>query len=241
MRIAVISDIHANADAFWAVLEDIRRQAVAEIICLGDAIGYGAEPQPVVERLRSEGIVSVIGNHDLAAVEPHYLKWFNPTARQSLEHSISQLSTSSVEHLRTFPRAIVRHGCRFVHGFPPASPILYQFAIRARRITTVLREANEPVCFTGHTHELEIITWDGSTWSRAPLEKGVIQLDPTRKYIVNIGSVGQPRDGTSHAKYVVWDLEKRRLELRFVDYDVEAAVEKILAAGLPPAHAYRLR
>jgi len=241
MKIAVISDIHANLEAFRSVLEDIDRQAVDEIVCLGDAIGYGPDPEAVVRLLRERGMVSVVGNHDLAAVESHYLQWFNPQARVSLKQNIAALSQQSIDYIRGFGRSLVRHGCRFVHGFPPASPILYQFAVHARRITTVFREASEPVCFTGHTHELEIITWDGSTWARAPLEKGVTRLEAGKKYIVNIGSVGQPRDGNNNAKYVIWMPDSNRLELRYVPYDIESVVEKIIAAGLPAAHAYRLR
>jgi len=241
MKIAVISDIHANMEAFTAVLGDIDRTAVDDLICLGDAIGYGPEPDAVVRLLRHREIASVVGNHDLAAIEPHYLHWFNPPARVSLKQSIAALSQPSIEYIRGFRRYMVRHGCRFVHGFPPASPILYQFAVQAKRITSAFRQAVEPVCFTGHTHELEIITWDGATWARAPLEQGVTTLETGKKYIVNIGSVGQPRDGNNSAKYVIWMPDSHRLELRFVPYDVESVVKKILAAGLPAAHAYRLR
>lgn len=241
MRIAVISDIHANREAFAAVLEDLGRMGVDETVCLGDAIGYGPEPETVVGMLRAGAIPSVIGNHDLAAIEPHYLHWFNTPARVSLKQSIAALSQPSIEYIRGFSRYMVRHGSRFVHGFPPASPILYQFAVQAKRITSVFRQAVEPVCFTGHTHELEIITWDGVTWARAPLEQGVTFLETDKKYIVNIGSVGQPRDGNNTAKYVIWMPDSHRLELRFVPYDVESVIKKILAAGLPAAHAYRLR
>ena len=241
MRIAIISDLHANMEAFEAVLADIDQKGVDESICLGDAIGYGPDPEAVVQRVRERGIPSVIGNHDLAAVEPHYLHWFNPPARESLEQSIRKLSDGSIKFLQGLKRCLVRHGCRFVHGFPPNSPILYQFAVKAKRITEVFQKAAEPVCFTGHTHELEIITWDGSTWSRSPLEKGAIGLADDRQYIVNIGSVGQPRDGNNNAKYVIWDTEKKELNVRYVPYDIESVVKKIIAGGLPAAHAYRLR
>jgi predicted phosphodiesterase len=241
MKIAVISDIHANLEAFTAVLEEIDRTGVDDIICLGDAVGYGPDPDAVVRLLGDRGIVSVVGNHDLAAVEPHYLQWFNPPARFSLRYSIAELSPPAVALLRSLSRSMVRHSARFVHGFPPASPFLYQFAVPANRITAVFREAGEHICFTGHTHELEIITWDGFTWSRTPLKKGTTRLSAGRKYIVNIGSVGQPRDGDNNAKYVVWMPDRHLLELRFVPYDIEAVVKKIIAAGLPAAHAYRLR
>lgn len=241
MKIAVISDIHANKEAFQAVLLDMLEKGADDSICLGDAIGYGPDPEAVVQLLLEKGIPSVVGNHDLAAVEQHYLHWFNPTARASLEQSLAMLSETSIKFLQSLKRSLVRHGCRFVHGFPPNSPILYQFAIKAKQITEVFRKSTEPVCFTGHTHELEIITWDGSTWSRTALERGVTQLADDKKYIVNIGSVGQPRDGNNNAKYVIWDPEGKRLELRFVPYDIESVVKKIIATGLPASHAYRLR
>lgn len=241
MKIAVISDIHANSEALQAVLEDMDRVGVDDAICLGDAIGYGPDPEVVVNLLRKRRISTVVGNHDLAAVEPHYLHWFNPTARASLEKNIELLSTESIKFLQNLKRSLVRHGCRFVHGFPPNSPILYQFAVKAKRITEVFQTAAEPVCFTGHTHELEIITWFGATWSRAPLEKGVTPLARDKKYIVNIGSVGQPRDGNNNAKYVIWSPEEHLLELRFVPYDIETVMKKIMASDLPAAHAYRLR
>ena len=241
MRIAVISDIHGNMDAFEAVLADMDHQRPDTVYCLGDAIGYGAESERVVQCMRRRKIPSVLGNHELAAVDARQMRWFNPVARTSLKKTIAMLSEASLHHIGEWPSFMTDGDCRFVHGFPPDRIRTYLFEASEGRLKRTLNRLDERIAFVGHTHELEMIGYDGSVLERRNLDKGTVVLDGSRRYIVSVGSVGQPRDGSNHAKYAVWNTAAHALEIRYVPYDIEAAVGKILAAGLPESHALRLR
>jgi len=241
MRIAVISDIHGNLEAFLEVLGDIQQSSVDEIICLGDIIGYGPNPEEVIQKVRELDIPTVMGNHELAVLDRKALKWFNPVARTSLKKTIQFLSEDSIRYIRELPLSIVSHGCRFVHGFPPDSVRTYLFQISDEELFDALKEMNEMICYIGHTHMLKLIQFDGDSVTKNPLKEGVTNIDTELRYIINIGSVGQPRDGNNKAKYVIWDTDKNRLELKYIPYDFKSVAERIITKGLPEAHARRLR
>lgn len=238
--IAIISDIHGNMEALQAVLEDIDDFGVEEIHCLGDNIGYGPEPEAVVDALCRRGIVSVLGNHELAATDPAYLKWFNPVARQSLEQSLPRLGAGQIGYIESLQPYRVVSGARLVHGFPPDSPVTYLFQMVGRKLHRAMASLEETICFVGHTHELELIDFNGQGVTRERLDEGRKTLAAGHRYIVNAGSVGQPRDGNKQAKYVLWTPDQCALEIRFVSYDARATADKILRAGLPASHAHRL-
>jgi predicted phosphodiesterase len=241
MRIGVISDIHGNHEALQAVLEDLDRHEIHSIFCLGDLIGYGPAPDAVTLAIRDREIETVMGNHELGTMDPSHMRWFNPPARESLKITAGMLSKASLDFIATLKPSRVRFGCRFVHGFPLDSVNTYAFAVTDNRVTHTFKAMKENLCFIGHTHLLEIIDFDGQNLSRSPLLKGITRLSSDRKYIVNIGSVGQPRDGNHDAKYVIYDTEKLTVELRYIAYDIQAVMQKIRAAGLPEIHAERLR
>jgi diadenosine tetraphosphatase ApaH/serine/threonine PP2A family protein phosphatase len=117
----------------------------------------------------------------------------------------------------------------------------YAFAVTDNRMCNTFKSMTEKICFIGHTHLLEIIHYDGQRLSRSPLSEGITRLSSDHQYIVNIGSVGQPRDGNHDAKYVIFDTEQLTVDLRYIAYDIEAVMQKIRAAGLPGVHAERLR
>lgn len=240
MRIAIVSDIHGNLEAFNQVLTDIDRSKVDEIICLGDNIGYGPEPDQVIKAVAARQIPSVIGNHELAVIHPKYLKWFNPVARKSLEKSLPLLSDQSLSYISKQNQYLVSHRCRFVHGFPPDSALIYMFQVSDHRKQQALEKMTEHICFIGHTHMLEMACYNGQTFESSDLNQGITRLEIDKKYIFNIGSVGQPRDGDNRAKYAIWDISRHTLEIRFVAYDIGAVVDKMKKAGLPEEHARRL-
>ena len=240
MRLAIVSDIHGNLDAFEQVLIDIDRSNVDDIISLGDNIGYGPQPDQVVKKILARHIPSIMGNHELAAVEPKYLSWFNPVARESLLKTFTLLSDQSRQYIAKQKFHQISHGCRFVHGFPPDSALIYLFQVSDNKKMRTLAQMNERICFVGHTHMLEMLNYNGDSIECEPLIRGVTALNKDKKYILNIGSVGQPRDGDKNAKYVIWDSSQNTIEVRFIPYDIAAAVEKIRAAGLPEEHARRL-
>ncbi len=240
MKIAVISDIHGNLTAFKAVLADIETLGVSDIVSLGDLVGYGPHPEAVVRIIQDRRIPTVQGNHDRAVAEPRYLKWFNPEARRSLEMTREMLSEAALAFVGSRAPFITRDGCRFVHGFPPDSLSTYLFQVTENRLRAAFEELPEMRCFVGHTHELILMGCDGAETERVPFQEGAVQLQADHRYIINIGSVGQPRDGDSRAKYVVYDDAADALEVRFAAYDIQETVDAIIKAGLPRSHADRL-
>jgi predicted phosphodiesterase len=240
MKIAVLSDIHGNMDAFEKVLEDIERCRPDAVYSLGDNIGYGAEPERVIQALVRLRIPSVLGNHELAVQKPDFLSWFNPAARASLTMTFDMLSPDSMNFVRGLPRHLVAQSLRFVHGFPPDSPTLYGFQVEKRVKRQVIRDLPERICFFGHTHILEIAAYEDGALVDVAFQEGLNRLQPDHKHLINIGSVGQPRDGDIRAKYVIWDSSEETLDIRCVSYDAQAAAAKIIAAGLPEVHARRL-
>lgn len=226
-------------DAFIEVQAELTAIGVDETICLGDCVGYGAESEQVVAAVNDLEIPIVMGNHELALVQPKQIKWFNPLARASLEMTRTNLTPEALAIVASWPRSLVRHGSRFVHGFPPDKAKMYLFQAREDHLQRAFTRADERLCFVGHTHDLELISFDGSKIERSPLEAPV-HLKHDCRYIINVGSVGQPRDGGKRAKYVLWDTEEDTLMVGRVTYDNARAAEKIRQAGLPEAHASKL-
>jgi predicted phosphodiesterase len=240
MKIAVISDIHGNMDAFERVLEDIDTSNVDTIVSLGDNVGYGPEPEAVIRKIQEREIPSIMGNHEMAVADQKHLGWFNITARESLIKTRKFLSRESIAYISRFNSSLVDFDCRFVHGFPPDSPTTYSFQVSENELYETFQKLDENLCFIGHTHYLQIIDYDGQTFDEAPLEKGVTELPEDRKCIVNVGSVGQPRDGNNNAKYVIWNSSAKTIEVKYIPYDIARVVDKIYALGLPKVHANRL-
>ena len=240
MKTAIISDIHGNYDAFREVVEDIEKSGVERIVSLGDNIGYGPEPDRVVQEIIMRGIPSVLGNHELAINEKEYLNWFNPVARKSLLKTRGLLSASTLAYIEKLEPFLILDDSRCVHGFPPDSPLIYMFQASESRKKEVFEEIPERLTFIGHTHTLEMIGYDGEKMVYDDLPEGLTNLEKDKKYIINIGSVGQPRDDSSDAKYVIWDSTADTIDIRFIPYDIASVVKKIKDAGLPEDHANRL-
>jgi predicted phosphodiesterase len=240
MRLAVLSDIHGNLEAFKEVLADMDRAQVEGVMCLGDNIGYGPEPEAVVNLVRRRNMPCVMGNHELAAIEPQYLERMNPSPRKSALLTRNLLSAETVAYISTLKPFMIFHGALCVHGCPPDSVTTYLFQVSATRLARLFRAMKERVCFAGHTHDLEIISFDGTQVTQASLPEGRVRLESGRQYIINVGSVGQPRDGNNNAKYVIWDTHEETVDVRFVPYDIAKTVKKILELGFPAFNAERL-
>jgi predicted phosphodiesterase len=240
MRLAVVSDIHGNLEAFKQVLLDIDRSKVDGVACLGDCIGYGPEPDQVVSLVRRKNIPSVMGNHELGLVNKSYLGWFNQPTRRSLLLTQELLSADTLEFIKNLQSALIFQGYRLVHGFPPESITTYLFDVFQSEFVRAFSDMQEDMCFVGHTHVPEIVGFDGHKVSRDPLHQGLRSLDDGNKYIINVGSVGQPRDGNNRAKYVIWDSSRQTVDLRYVAYDIAITVKRILELGFPELNAQRL-
>ncbi len=240
MLVAILADIHANLEAFQAVLFDIKKKAPDAVLCLGDLIGYGPDPEEVVGLVRREGYISVIGNHEAALADRRLLLWFNFQARENARRTEELLSFASREFCRNLPRSLPYQGATFVHGFPPDSVLIYLSRKTDREIGSFLSKTTGDLFFVGHTHTLGIVGWDGVQLRRERLAEGIFRLRNGCKYIVNAGSVGQPRDGDNRAKYLLWDTGKSCIETVFVAYDHQTTARKIIDLGFPDDYALRL-
>ena len=243
-RLAVLSDIHANYEALVCVLSDIEALGIADLVCLGDTIGYGPEPERCARIILDRHIPSCLGNHEFGLQNRRNRAWFNPQARQALDRTRELLSQDTIDRLCALPPVLALGGVRYVHGCPPESPTEYLFNLDDGQLLRRFGLYPEPLCFAGHTHELALYSLSGDpstgTIVRQPLPQGPTILDPAERHILNIGSVGQPRDGDNHAKYCVFTPSEHTVEIRFVPYDIAATAEKIVQAGLPKAYADRL-
>ena len=152
MRTAIITDIHANIEALDAVLADCHGAGVNEVIALGDLVGYGHDPEAVIQRLVERRIPSVIGNHEMALLEDSYLAHFNDEGAKAIRLHRQWLSTASLNYIQSLPRVIVRHGARFVHGLPPDSAINYVSRTPETRVRRIMALLKQRISFTGHTH-----------------------------------------------------------------------------------------
>lgn len=240
MRLAVLSDIHGNLEALKQVLADMKGCRIDQRICLGDMVGYGPDPEAVVRLIRKLKIPSVLGNHELALIKPKYLRWFNPVCRESLLRTKDLLDPGTVDYFKTLPPNLIMGQALFVHGCPPDSMLTYLFAVSEADLEPIIRQRPETLFFVGHTHELLWMSFDGKTVASNPLGRETVALRPDRKYVINVGSVGQPRDGDNQAKYLIWDDEAQNIEVRFVPYDIARTARKIIQQGFPEIHARRL-
>lgn len=237
MRIAVISDIHANQAAFKAVWSDLRNQGIEHVISLGDQVGYGAEPAEVVDLLASLGVACLAGNHEAGLTGRAPLERFNPLAQKSLELTHKLLGPAALAALAGLPFSLTREGARFAHGFPPDSAFVYLTEVTNAQVRQALEGMEERLCFVGHTHRLELVELRHGKVRRWTPEEGVFQLDKNARLIVNVGAVGQPRGQGPAAGYVIWDTRDQALEVRRVGYDHQAAAARIIEQGMPPLYA----
>jgi len=241
VKVAVLSDIHGNMEALEAVEADLRLQGADRVICLGDNIGYGPDPQAVVDRLRQRGYLSILGNHEFALGDPRGRRWFNFQAAENNIETEKLLSKDNKEFCCRLPNSIEVEEAHFVHGYPPASVFRYLDRQSDASIATLFGSTPATLFFVGHTHRLALVSGRNGTVTRRALQEETVMLEPDTKYIVNCGSVGQPRDGDRRAKYIVWDRVKRQLIVRFVAYDQKKTMQKIRDLGFPEIYALRLR
>lgn len=233
---AVISDIHGNLEALGAVLRDVP-EGVEEVYCLGDVVGYGADPDGCCDVVREAGMPLISGNHDRAVTDLGTdLEWFNPVAAAAVRWTREHLSAKNADFLRTRPTTMRRGDVLFVHG-SVRDPDEYVFTESAARENLEILRSDYPdvrVCFFGHTHVKTIVPAPNGSSAGG----NVFDLGAGGPYMINPGSVGQPRDGDTFASYVL--VEGAEIAYRFVEYDVRRAQAKIRAAGLPDMLADRL-
>lgn len=239
MRIAVLSDIHANLAALDAVLADAG--PVDAIWQLGDIVGYGPEPDAVVERLRGIGATGVRGNHDAAACGGPEIEWFNPDARRAMEWTRRAVSASTVEWLASLPTLLTNGDAELVHGSHRDPLWEYVMSERVARDNVALLGEGIALGFHGHTHMPVAYVDDDGDRLRTVRGRPDTKLElGARRALVNPGSVGQPRDGDPRASYLVWEPEARRVTWHRVGYDIGAVQAAMREARLPASLTARL-
>ena len=236
MRYAVLGDIHSNLHALEVVLDHMDREGVDRVLCVGDIVGYGAGPEECVQIMREREALVVAGNHDWAVADRIDTTNFNAYARDSVDWTRQRLSDEELSYLAELPLVEQLENLTIVHS-DLYSPEFFGYIQTLYDAALSFQQMKKPVCFLGHSH-VPIVFYDGDpiTYfcdSDFAVPNGV-------KAIVNVGSVGQPRDSDPRASYVIYDDQKRRILIRRVPYDTEAAAFSILDAGLPAANARRL-
>jgi predicted phosphodiesterase len=236
LKIGIVSDIHGNIHALKAVEEALNREGVEEVWSLGDTIGYGAFPSECVSWVRENCSKAVLGNHELAAlgfVEPEEL---NDVAAKAVRWSRERLSREDIAYLRSLPLHDTAYGCRLVHD-TPAAPGSMEYILDKGSAYRALLSLKEKVCLFGHTHIPVAYRLLGSAVDKLSLP---IVLIRGGRYLINPGSVGQPRDRDPRASFGVLDLEENAFYLHRIEYNVKEAARAILNAGLPEFLAARL-
>ncbi|HEV8586537.1 MAG TPA: metallophosphoesterase family protein [Methylomirabilota bacterium] len=237
MRYAIVSDVHGNLEALRAVLADAASR-VDGVLCLGDSVGYGADPVACVDLLEQRARAVVAGNHEYGVAGLLSLDWFNRWARAAAEWTRERLDDDHRAWLAALPLVRELEDATLVHA-SPVEPDEWDYLVTPDDGWAAFGHFATRWCFVGHSHVPG--AWSlGSSGPDFEPRPAVISAEAGRRYIVNVGSVGQPRDRDPRAAYGVWDVEAGRVELRRVAYDVEAARAKILAAGLPRFLADRL-
>jgi len=244
MRYLVLSDLHANIDALDAVLGCIGTSTYDRLIVLGDLVGYGAQPNAVVARIRELSPAAIVrGNHDKVASGQASSEGFNPTAQRAAEWTRRALSAESREYLAALPEGplVIDDLLEICHGSPVDEDAYIFGELDA---ADALVAARMPVCLYGHTHLPAAVALDErrslTVLFRGAGDQHRLRFEDDKRYLVNPGSVGQPRDGDPRAACAVLDTAAREVFIRRVEYPVERARDRILAAGLPKALGNRL-
>jgi len=220
MRYGIFSDIHSNLEALEAVLEALKKEKVDRYLCAGDIVGYAADPGECLKIIKGLNCPTVCGNHDWAVADMFDCSAFNDAARAAVEWTKVNLSGPEKDYLKGLPLVYEEEKITMVHG-SLVRPEAFEYVFGGEAAAKTIELCKTDICFIGHTHQ--------------PFEyhKGI-------KCLVNVGSVGQPRDGDPKAAYCVFDSESGQVRIKRVEYDVRSAMKKILAAGLPEYLAMRL-
>ncbi|MEW6517013.1 MAG: metallophosphoesterase family protein [candidate division FCPU426 bacterium] len=247
MRVAVVADIHANWEALCAVWDDICRQQADTVYCLGDVVGYGADPHKCWEWVNAHCQLRLRGNHEEGVARPEREAGMNPAAAAAIRWTRNQLSPTAIEEMGDWPLVATGADARLVHS-SPFEPLAFHYISSRWEAENAFLNFNEKACFFGHTHAASVVEEIVSGALRVmavPSAKETtvqlhLSLEKDKRYLVNPGSVGQPRDQDPRAKWLLVQDKPPILEFRAVPYDIALAQMKILDAGLPKILAERL-
>ena len=238
MKYLIFSDVHGNLEALEAVVVRGKTLGVEFYICLGDIIGYGANPNECIETVRNfPDCVCVKGNHDAAVVDPSERSFFHSVALEGVLYTEAELTEENKKYIADLPYVYTTELFIAVHA-SPYKPESWEYVLDQGGAKRSFGAMQQQVAFIGHSHTPVVFSDDGRAERFLPGDR--LKIAKGIRYVVNVGSVGQPRDGNPDASFVVFDDQTLAVEIVRVEYDRKAAAEKILKAGLPPVLAERL-
>lgn len=243
MRMAIFSDIHGNLEAMEAFVEHVMRKEVDRFVCLGDLVGYGANPSECISLVRSlPNIVVTLGNHDAAVLWDSSPYMMNDPAKEVILWCMENLSEDEKEYLASLPLSHCFNGIKFSHA-NPYDPKGWHYVNNRKSALRCFRSCKEKLLFVGHTH-IPLVTTKKNILQvlfEEPEHEKSIKIDISKRQIFNCGSIGQPRTGTHELNYLIFDSREATITYYAIPYDYEFAGKKIIDAGLPPTLARRLK
>ena len=237
MKYGIFGDVHGNIEAFEKVIEFYKNENIDEYLCVGDIVGYGTNPSECIEEIKRLKAETVCGNHDWAAAGILPLYDLNPAAKSAVEWTRENLNLNDKEFLKKLKLINEKKDFYVVHG-SLYKPGLFPYILDVELAYQCFCEMNRDLCFVGHSHRAGFFFMQDERVDYT--RESLVKVKPEVKYIVNVGSVGQPRDGDPRAAFCIFDTDKSTIEIKRVDYDIETAKNSILNAGLPEVLAYRL-
>lgn len=237
MRWGIFADIHGNLEALNTVLTALGKECIDKYLCLGDIVGYGASPGECISEIKKINPVTIAGNHDWAAVNLFNTSYFNPHAKAAVLWTQQFLSYEDKQFLKRLELVYQKDELTLVHGSLD-NPEQFEYIFDTSSARQTFELLHTGICFIGHTHTPVIFIKEGEDYGYSFQAR--LKLNIRQTYIVNAGSVGQPRDGNPQASYVVYDSERGELQIKRIAYDIQKAQKKIIQAGLPRNLAERL-
>jgi predicted phosphodiesterase len=237
MRYGIFSDVHGNLEAFEVAIDFYKKQAIDKFIYLGDIVGYGANPNECIARLMRLGPVCVVGNHDWAAIGKFSITYFNRAAQEAIIWTKKHLSEDSIKYLGNFTLIYEEDDFIGVHGsLDQPQRFRYIFDISDAQLSFTYLQ--KKICFIGHSHRREAYCLKDDLVSQ--VKDSQIKLDKSSKYIINVGSIGQPRDADPRLSLCTYDSESNVVKFFRLEYNIKKAADKIIEKGLPSVLAQRL-
>lgn len=238
MKAAIIGDIHSNLEALQAVIKNIKKRRIKRIFCVGDLVGYGANPNECIELCLKEADAIVAGNHDWAAVDKTDVRAFNPVAAEAIRWTQANTEKENLDKLKSLKLRATVNNILLVHA-SPKKPENWSYLFSLEEFEAEFSAFRENVCFIGHSHIPSAAFQDANGYTDF-LRENPFPLIKKRKYIINVGSVGQPRDLDPRASYAIYDGNNNAIEIIRLEYNIPLAQQKIIDAGLPEVLADRL-
>lgn len=238
MLYAIFADIHSNLEAYESFLKDAKEEGIQEYFCVGDIVGYGANPHECIELTKNLNCPSVCGNHDWACADKIDINYFNKYAKEAVIWTRDYLDDIDKNYLSNLKLTYQRSELTLVHSsldYPQDFDYIFDTSKAAKTIEL----QPTPLCFVGHSHSAEIF-FEGKGGYVQYTSIPEIRMQSGKKYLVNVGSIGQPRDGNWRSSYCIYDNEKDIIRLKRIEYDVRKARDKILKTGLPHYLADRI-